>query len=63
MANDRELKALVDDDTHDDFLVSGRAHGFDNKSEYLRWVIKQHLYGSVALIKVNRVPGGKTGQE
>jgi len=55
------VKALVDEKTHDDLLVAGRAHGFDNKSEYLRWIIRTHLYGAMDLIKISRIPGRNDG--
>jgi hypothetical protein len=61
MLNDKEVKALVDEKTHDDLLVAGRAHGFDNKSEYLRWIIRTHLYGAMDLIKISRIPGRNDG--
>ena len=48
MSNDTELKTVVSEKVHDDFLVLSRLMGFDSKSEYLRYLVTEKLYGHLA---------------
>lgn len=62
MPNDHELKAKVTEKTHDDFLLLARQMGFDNRSEYLRYLVERELYGATSMVNFHRFPGAITGQ-
>jgi hypothetical protein len=63
MAHDTEIKTYVEEKVHEDVLVMYRARGFKNKTEYVRWLIHQDLYGSMAQLQINRLPGAITGRD
>ena len=51
MSNDTELKTVVPESVHDDFIVAARNNGFETKSEYLRYLISVTLYGQFPSLK------------
>lgn len=53
MTNDIELKTVVSQQVHDDFLVAARTHGFNNKSECLRYLVEHFLYGCIPQFQNN----------
>ncbi|MCP3850628.1 MAG: hypothetical protein GY694_10400 [Gammaproteobacteria bacterium] len=51
--NDTELKTVISQQAHDDFLVLARNSGFNSKSEYLRYIVEERLYGHFSQLKHN----------
>lgn len=58
-----EAKTKLSDQEYEDMLLTYRARGFDNKADYVRWLILHDLYGAMAQIKVNHYPGALTGRK
>ena len=56
MSNNTELKTVVSEKVHDDFLVLSRLMGFASKSEYLRYLVEEKLYGHLS--NLNNTPVG-----
>lgn len=61
MANDIDLKTKVSEETSDDFMIAARHLGFDNRSEFLRYLVERELYGVSAQLHIVRKPGAVTG--
>jgi len=60
--NDTELKTHVSEETHDDFAVLARILGFENKSQFLRFLVVREVDGVLPQLKTNAPGYGLTGR-
>lgn len=58
-----EVKTKLTDQANEDLICTYRARGFENKAEYLRWLILHDLYGAMGQIQIKRYPGAITGRD
>ena len=63
MALGFEIKTSVDEETHDNCLVTARSYGFKTRAEWVRWLIERELAWAVPQLQINRLPGVLKGRD
>jgi len=63
MAQDFDIKTSVDEETHDDLLLTARQYGFKTRAEFVRWLIKRELAWAKPQLQVTRMPGVLKGND
>jgi len=57
MAQDFDIKTSVDEETHDDLLLTARQYGFKTRAEFVRWLIKRELVWAKPQLQINAMKG------
>lgn len=60
---DHEIKAKIDEKTHDDALMCSRSQGFDTRSDWVRFLIMRELYGISSMVSIAHIPGAIQGHK
>ena len=63
MALDFDIKTSLDEETHDNCLVTARAYGFKTRAEWVRWLIARELSWSSSQLHIKRLPDAMKGHE
>ena len=63
MAQDFDIKTSVDEETHDDLLLTARQYGFKTRAEFVRWLIKRELVWAKPQLQINPMRGVIKGHE
>lgn len=61
MENNVELKTHVTEVDSDDFIALARLLGFENKSQYLRFIVLREIKGVLPQLQSNAPRYGKEG--